>query len=136
MARTMPTALLAALLLFPSAAFAVDICSGAKARTGTCIIDGDSGWNDGARWRLIDIDAPSLGGKTCKAEAARARTARDRLAALMSGGYEIRWKGGFDVRGSRLVDIQMADGRNAGTVLMHENLAQEWPTTGNIWCGR
>lgn len=33
-----------------------------------------------------------------------------------------------------LLSIGLADGRDAGRVLMEEGLAQPWPNVGNVWC--
>ena len=36
----------------------------------------------------------------------------------------------------QLAKVRLADGRDAGQVLIHEGMAQAWPNTGNRWCGR
>jgi len=56
----------------------------------------------------------------------------------MAGGYRIQDGGQKDRTSDRrsLVRIILADGRDAGQVLIRERLAQPWPNRGNIWCGR
>jgi endonuclease YncB( thermonuclease family) len=101
----------------------------------TCLVDGDTGWQDGTKWRLQNIDAPEMDDKAqCSAEREKARTSLARLIELMAGGYIIKSSGRNDRYGRALVDITLRDGRNVGQVLMAEGLAQPWPNTGNVWC--
>ncbi|WP_185982578.1 hypothetical protein [Aureimonas mangrovi] len=51
----------------------------------------------------------------------------------MSGGYTLSG-GDYDRYDRRLVEITVADGRDAGSVLLEEGLAQPWPNSGNPWC--
>lgn len=130
--------LAAALLAIPSAAHAISICSGPNraARKVTCIYDGDTGWERGQKWRLLDIDAPELGARDtgCSAETAIGKRSRDRLRALMAPGYEIVDSGKRDRSKRLLVRVRLPDGRDAGAVLIAERLAQPWPNQGNRWC--
>ena len=116
---------------------ALPVCSGGHraVRKLTCIVDGDTGWEAGEKWRLEGIDAPELSKPECGAEKAKATASRDRLRALMGGGYEMS-RGEPDRYGRTLVTVTLADGRDVGDVLMTEGLAQPWPNHGNVWCGR
>lgn len=102
----------------------------------SCLIDGDTGRDNGKKWRLISIDAPELAEPECENERHLATAARDRLRELLSGGYRIRPSGRDDPNGRMLVDILLPDGRDVGRILVAEGLAQTWPNRGNIWCGR
>lgn len=102
----------------------------------TCIVDGDTGWESGRKWRLMSVDTPELSNPGCRAEYHKAVQARDRLAALMRAGYRIVWSGRQDRYGRALVGVRLSSGRSAGQVLVNEGLAQGWPNSGNIWCGR
>jgi hypothetical protein len=52
---------------------------------------------------------------------------------LMTGGYSVEWLGDDD--GSReLVQIRLADGRDAGDVLLGEGHAVRWPHAPGVWC--
>lgn len=119
----------------------ISICSGGDraGRRATCIVDGDTGWLDGQKWRLIarsgGVDAPELGKPECAAERVQASIARDRLRSMMTGGYAVE-RDGEDGYGRALVMITLADGRDAGDALIDDGLAQGWPNRGNIWCGR
>jgi endonuclease YncB( thermonuclease family) len=102
----------------------------------TCIVDGDTGWEGGRKWRLIRVDTPEISNPECRAEYAKAVAARDRLVSLMRKGYRIVWSGRNDRYGRALVDIELSSGDSAAQVLLNEGLAQGWPNTGNVWCGR
>lgn len=103
----------------------------------TCLVDGDTGWQDGIKWRLLNIDAPEMDGKAeCAAEREKAEASLRRLTELMADGYIVRDSGRKDRFNRALVDIALRDGRDAGRVLMAEGFAQAWPNQGNVWCGR
>ncbi|MGN6548775.1 MAG: thermonuclease family protein [Pararhizobium sp.] len=128
-------------VVFPVLAHAASlpVCHGGHraARHLTCIVDGDTGWENGVKWRYEAIDAPEMPAHAeCPAEARKALQSRDRLRELMGAGYRLNWSGGKGRYGRQLVTITLADGRDAGEVLMSEHLAQPWPNRGNVWCGR
>lgn len=116
----------------------IDICYAGdrQARKVTCIVDGDTGWEAGVKWRLYSVDTPELSNPTCSNERSKAIAARDRLRELMRSGYSIEWMGSSGNYGRKLVRIRLADGRYAGQILMQEGLAQPWPNTGNVWCNQ
>ena len=101
--------------------------------SGSCVIDGDSGWLNGRQWRLQGIDAPEIGKPECAAERATGEHAKSRLVELLSDGFAVS-RGKDDRYGRQLVAFKLADGRDAGEVLMRERLAQPWPNRGNLWC--
>ena len=100
----------------------IPICSGGNraARKVTCLVDGDTGWEHGVKWRLLSTPG-------CSSEYNTAIAARDRLQALMGAGYRIDWTGANGSYGRALVRITLSDGRDAGKVLLKEDLAQPWP---------
>jgi endonuclease YncB( thermonuclease family) len=103
----------------------------------TCLVDGDTGWETGRKWRLIGIDTPEMGGGAeCDQERELAIAARDRLQDLMAEGYSILWSGRNDKFGRSLVDVRTDDGRDVGNILLTEGLAQRWPNHANPWCDR
>ncbi len=69
------------------------ICSGGDraARKLTCIVDGDTGWEHGVKWRALDVDTPEIEHAQCDQERKLGEKARDRLRELMAGGYTIEW---------------------------------------------
>jgi endonuclease YncB( thermonuclease family) len=114
----------------------VPVCSGGDRaiRHVTCIVDGDTGWEHGVKWRSLDVDTPEISDAACEHERRLGEEARDRLRTLMAAGYTIEWekrKGRF---GRELARVRLADGRIAGQVLISEGLSQPWPNHGNRWC--
>ena len=119
----------------PQHSGAMPICSGGNraARGVTCLVDGDTGWENGEKWRIAGIDTPELSQPACAAEKRVALAARDRMRSLMAGGYSLSGRDS-DRYGRRLVTVTLADGRDAGEVLVAEGLSQRWPNRGNPWC--
>lgn len=114
------------------------VCESANraSRKVTCIVDGDTGWEHGRKWRYVAIDAPEMPEHAeCSAEAQKAYASRDRLRELMADGYTMNWSGRTGFYGRALVTITLNDGRDAGGVLLAEGFAQPWPNSGNVWCG-
>lgn len=99
----------------------------------TCLVDGDTGWENGEKWRVAGIDTPELSKPECASERRWAVAARDRMRTLMSGGYSLSGRD-TDRYGRRLVTVTLSDGRDAGEVLVAEGLSQRWPNRGNPWC--
>lgn len=114
----------------------IPICSGRARFSATCLVDGDTGWERGIKWRLRDVDTPEVSNPGCPAELRHGLAARDRLQSLMSYGYRLDRLGAVDRYGRQLVRITLPGGRDAGRVLLAEGLAQPWPNIGNVWCGR
>ena len=134
-------ALLAPFLLplaLPKPAAAIDLCHGGNRaeRKLTCIVDGDTGWQKGHKWRLVDIDAPEVSHPECENEKRLGKAATERLRSLMSKGYTLEGDGSKGRYQRDLVKVILSDGRDAGEVLIHEGLAQKWPNKGNTWCDR
>jgi endonuclease YncB( thermonuclease family) len=101
----------------------------------TCLVDGDTGWQDGRKWRMLAIDTPEMADKAeCTRERELAIAARDRLQVLMENGYSINWLGRNDRYGRALVSVALPNGQDAGRVLLEEGLAQPWPNYSNPWC--
>ena len=129
-------ALSIAALFVATPALAIPLCHGGDraARKVTCIVDGDTGWEHGVKWRALDVDTPEIGHAECAAEKRLGIAARDRLRQLMAGGYRIERAGRAGYYGRDLVTIRLDDGRDAGRVLIVEGLSQPWPNEGNKWC--
>lgn len=127
-----------ALTTIPAFAADMPVCSGADraARKLTCVVDGDTGWQEGRKWRMLEIDTPEISHPECEAEDAAGMRARDRLRELMADGYEIEQSGRQDRSKRDLVRVRLADGSDAGERLISDRLAQVWPNKGNVWCGR
>jgi micrococcal nuclease len=103
-------------------------------RQVTCLVDGDTGWEGGRNWRYEGIDTPEISRPECDRELVLGRIATERLRQLMADGYAVQWLDRSGRYGRELVTITLADGRDAGEVLVEEGLAQRWPNEGNVWC--
>ncbi|MEF2549264.1 thermonuclease family protein [Aurantimonas sp. E1-2-R+4] len=128
--------LVVTLLASPAVAGALPVCSGGDRaeRKLTCIVDGDTGWERGVKWRALNVDTPEISQPDCAAEKQLGLKARDRLRQLMASGYQIEWTGGRGRYGRELANVILSDGRDAGQVLIEEGLSQPWPNDGNRWC--
>ena len=138
MMRSLITSSTIILSTMAASAAAIPVCSGGHraARKVTCLVDGDTGWESGVKWRALDVDTPEIGYAECATEKRLGIAARDRLRQLMAGGYKIEWNGSKGYYGRALANIRLADGRDAGQVLIKEGLSQPWPNEGNRWCNR
>jgi endonuclease YncB( thermonuclease family) len=127
---------LALLLTSPAAADPLPVCSGGNRaeRKLTCIVNGDTGWENGVKWRALNVDTPEISQPECAEEKRLGLKARDRLRELMGDGYTIEWTGDRGRYGRELAHVILDDGRNAGQVLINEGLSQPWPNEGNRWC--
>jgi endonuclease YncB( thermonuclease family) len=127
-----------AIICLATPAAAIDICKGGNRaeRRVTCVVDGDTIWQDGVKMRLLEIDTPETFEAQCDREKQLGEKAKLRLQALMSDGYRLDDSGMKDRTSDRrnLVHVILPDGRDAGKVLIKEGLAQPWPNKGNRWC--
>jgi hypothetical protein len=105
------------LATLPVAAEAIEIYKGGNRakRAVTCLVDGDTGWEAGVKWRLKGVDTPEYAANAeCDREPEFAKSATYRMIELTSEGYSVEWLGEDD--GSReLVRVKLLDGRDAGT---------------------
>ena len=103
---------------------AIEICP-ASGKRHHCIHDGDSWWDNGVRYRHELINAPEISPRNakCRQEIALGLRARDRLRELMSGGFQTVPSGKKGRYGRELATIKLPDGREAGEVLVSEDLA-------------
>lgn len=109
------------------------ICSG-SARI-TCIVDGDTFWLDGTKYRIADINTPEVGNPQCAAEAAKGRQATQRLAQLLSAGPISLAPADRDQdQYGRKLRIVERDGRSIGGQLVAEGLAHDWRGRRESWC--
>ena len=132
-------AVVAGALTVTLSAGAIEICSGGNraARGVTCVVDADTWWDQGVKYRHAQINAPEISprGARCEIERRLGLLARDRLRELMSGGFQTIPLGVEGAYGRELATIRLADGREAGAVLVTEGLAKIFSTLGHKeWC--
>jgi micrococcal nuclease len=111
-------------------AAALTIC--APGPRDNCVVDGDTWWIDGEKFRLADIDAPELQGR-CASETALAIRARDRLQSLLNAAEPVVQRRGKDRYGRTLARVTVS-GRDVGAVLVAEGLARAYEGRRRPWC--
>lgn len=132
------------LMLVPSVTFAnpdiLEMCINGQKRskTETCLVDGDTIWLNGVKYRLKDFDTPEPTTRICggKAEIKLAHQASDRLLFILnSNDWTIetygREQGGS---GKRTLATISVGGRDVGDILIEERLARRWPDGDEWWC--
>lgn len=116
----------------PAAAAEWPVCSGGNraARHVTCVVDGDTWWRDGVKYRLACVDAVEINDM-------RGIEARDELRRLLSRtDARVRDLGINDRYRRSLAMIAVGD-TTAGRILVSKGLAErkDYRDTRN-WCHR
>lgn len=116
-------------------AHAIEVCDSGPRHT--CVVDGDTLWLDGVKYRLAGYDTPepslrhACGGQT---EVALGYQATFRLLELLNtADWYIEPIGGEDQYGRVLANISV-NGEDAGDILIREGLARSWPDGAEFWC--
>jgi micrococcal nuclease len=104
--------------------------------TKTCVVDGDTLWISGTKYRLESFDTPEPQTAICggAAEVALAHKASARLLELLNSNVWTMTTGGIDGTGSRTLATIRIDGRDVGDILIAERLARHWPDGDEWWC--
>lgn len=118
-----------------SASFA--LC-GSGARVN-CVVDGDTFWYRGDKYRVADINTPEVSDPACAEEAALGARATTRLEALLNAGpftLEPVADGTGRDRDAygRLLRVVTRDGESLGDALVREGLAEAWRGHRGSWC--
>jgi micrococcal nuclease len=109
------------------------ICSG-SARI-TCVVDGDTFWLEGVKYRVADIDTPEVSAPGCAEEGVLGRRATQRFAELLNAGpFELGDYERDEDRYGRKLRIVLRDGQSIGMMLVAEGLAQRWGGQEREWC--
>lgn len=110
------------------------ICRGAVRIT--CVVDGDTFWLDGIKYRISDIDTPEISGPKCAWERELGGRAKCRLQKLLNDGPFALSRGlrDEDKYGRKLRTVHR-DGRSLGETLVDEGLAHRWIGRKQSWCG-
>ena len=100
----------------------------------TCMVDGDTLWYQGVKYRLEGIDAPEKAPRhKCMQEGLQARMATERLAEMMSKNDFTITTHGKDRNGRTLARFHIGD-TTAGQMLVNEGLAKVWKGRKAEWC--
>lgn len=101
----------------------------------TCVVDGDTFWLDGTKYRIADINTPEVSSPQCAREAQLGRRATERLTQLLNAGpFTLARTDRDEDRYGRKLRVVQRDGRSIGMALVAEGLAEEWRGTRKFWC--
>ncbi|WIV52054.1 thermonuclease family protein [Marivivens sp. LCG002] len=120
--------------LFASPVAAIEKCG--NGQRITCVVDGDTFWLDGTKYRIAGYDTPEPQTGICGGQFERDLAARasNRFIDLWNTTeITIHPKGIKGARGRDLVDV-FSNGINIGNILVSEGLAREWPDGCEFWC--
>lgn len=100
-----------------------------------CVVDGDTFWFAGEKYRIADIDTPETHPPRCAEEARLGSAATRRLQAwLNAGAFSLRETDRDSDRYGRKLRIVVRGGTSAGSVLVAEGLARPWEGRRRPWC--
>lgn len=111
-----------------------ELCSG-PVRV-SCVVDGDTFWQDGVKIRIADIDTPEISQPQCASEAELGARATRRLLELLNAGpYELAsWENRDADKYGRKLRVVMRGGQSIGDQLVSEGLARTWTGRREPWC--
>jgi endonuclease YncB( thermonuclease family) len=117
----------------PAVAASFPICG--SGRRITCVVDGDTFWLDGLKYRIADIDTPEISQAQCAAEKALGDRATGRLADLLNAGpFTLAPADRDEDRYGRKLRMVYRDGASLGDSLVAEGLAHRWDGSKHPWC--
>ncbi len=100
-----------------------------------CVVDGDTLWFAGEKYRIADIDTPETHPARCPREAALGDAATRRLQAwLNAGAFSLESAGRDSDRYGRKLRIVTRGGASVGAALIGEGLARPWEGARRLWC--
>lgn len=102
----------------------------------TCVVDGDTFWLEGRKYRLAGYDTPEPYTNICggQREVQLARRATARFIELWNTTeIDIYDAGGRGRYGRELVNVT-SNGHDIGGILISEGLARRWPDGYEFWC--
>lgn len=100
-----------------------------------CVVDGDTFWFAGEKYRIADIDTPETHPARCAREAALGNAATGRLRAwLNDGAFSLDPIDRDSDRYGRKLRIVTRGGTSVGDALIAEGLARPWEGARRPWC--
>jgi len=100
-----------------------------------CVVDGDTFWFQGEKYRIADIDTPETHPARCAEEAALGEAATDRLQQWLNAGAFTLESAARDAdRYGRKLRVPTRGGKSVGSVLVDEGLARRWEGRRRPWC--
>jgi len=104
--------------------------------TKTCLVDGDTIWLKGVKYRLAGYDTPEPTTNICGGDFERqlaARASARLLHILNTYKWTIEPSGKTGGYGRALATIRVGQ-QDVGDVLISERLARRWPDGDKWWC--
>jgi len=100
-----------------------------------CVVDGDTFWFGGEKYRIADIDTPETHPSRCAEEARLGTAATNRLRVLLNAGPFTLESADRDTdRYGRKLRVVTRGGASIGDVLVNEGLARAWVGRREPWC--
>lgn len=100
-----------------------------------CVVDGDTFWLAGEKYRIADIDTPETHPPRCAREAELGQRATERLQSLLNDGPFSLESGERETdRYGRNLRIVTREGQSIGAMLVSEGLARPWEGSRRPWC--
>lgn len=100
-----------------------------------CVVDGDTFWFAGEKYRIADIDTPETHPARCAEEAALGEAATGRLRDWLNAGpFSLEHAERDTDRFGRKLRLVTRDGTSVGSLLVAEGLARRWEGARRPWC--
>ena len=107
-------------------------CAGGRVN---CVVDGDTFWLAGVKYRIADIDTPETHPPRCAVEAALGERATKRLISLLNAGpFALASGQRASDRYGRALRVVTRGGVSIGDRLVAEGLARRWSGHRDPWC--
>lgn len=102
-----------------------------------CVVDGDTFWYHGEKYRISDINTPEISQPACERERQLGRQAQVALLQSLNGaGLTLEQQERRDTdRYGRKLRVVMQDGQSIGDSLIAQGLAHRWEGHKLNWCG-
>lgn len=116
-------------------ALAIPICGSGK--RVNCIVDGDTIWHGGIKYRMAGYNTlePLKQHAKCFREIQRAKKATKRFQQLIAKGYRLQNTGRSAKWNRSEAYIRLPDGRDVGKILISEGHAKAYKAPGyKEWC--
>ena len=99
------------------------------------MVDGDTFWLDGTKFRIADINTPEVREPRCAAELELGEKATGRLVVLLNqGGFTLGSVDRDEDAFGRKLRVVSRCGKSLGEVLVSEGLAERWTGSRRAWC--
>lgn len=121
-------------LMLASPVLAIEKCRSGK--MATCVVDGDTIWLNGTKYRLEGYDTPEPETNVCGGSFERqlAKKASNRFVQLLNNNeWRLVPTGGKGHYKRDLARLYI-NGEDVGDILVRERLARYWPDGREWWC--